>query len=43
MKSYHKDKPFKCPYCRKDFFKKRQLKYHIKDAHPEKSTQSKNK
>jgi hypothetical protein len=31
---YHKEKQFKCDICHKDFNKKRQLKSHIKDAHP---------
>lgn len=38
MKNYHKDKPFKCSYCEKDFTKPRQLKSHLKDTHPEKRT-----
>ncbi len=33
---YHNHKEFKCPYCQKDFKKKRQLKSHIKDTHPNK-------
>jgi hypothetical protein len=33
--TYYKEKEFKCPYCRKQFNKKRQLKSHIKDAHPD--------
>ena len=34
--SYYRKKEFQCPYCDKQFDKKRQLKSHIKDAHPEK-------
>ncbi len=33
---YHNHKKFICPYCQKDFKTKRQLKSHIKDAHPKK-------
>ena len=33
--SYYRNKDFKCPYCDKQFDKKRQLKSHIKDGHPD--------
>ncbi len=31
--TYHNHKKFICPYCKKDFAKKRQIKAHMKDAH----------
>jgi transposase-like protein len=34
--SYHKKKEFVCPYCARDFNKKRQIKSHLKDTHPDK-------
>lgn len=33
MSSWRKAKPFKCPLCKKDFDKERQLKQHLKDVH----------
>jgi len=33
--SWRKEKEFVCPHCGKDFAKKRMLKSHIKDKHPE--------
>jgi len=34
MSPYRKSKKFRCSYCEKDFDKERQLKSHMKDAHP---------
>ena len=34
MNKYHNQKEFVCQFCSKDFRKKRQLRSHLRDAHP---------
>ena len=38
--TYHNHKKYICPYCKKDFAKKRQIKAHMKDVHSKMDTKN---
>jgi len=41
--TYHNHKQFVCPYCGRDFAKKRQIKSHMKNAHSGKDKETPHK